>query len=251
MNNAKNRFKRYCLSITWAFCAMSLSSYTLAMSLEEVSVLTEEYPPYNYLDDQGRLKGIAVELLARAYKEAGISLDIENITVQPWPRSYRQLQRNTSTMLFSMTRNAQREKLFKWAGPISDTKVVLIAKKSNQIKIDSLEDLKKYTIGGILDDIGLQLVKELLKNPDKKQVVSVPTTASLTGMLAIDRINLWAYEENAAQFFLARNGFNPDDYETVYTLGEGLLYYAFSLHIDQKIVDRLQTAIDIVRANSD
>lgn len=224
-----------------------LTSSLKAASLEDITILTEEYPPYNYLDEKGYLKGIAVDLLINAYKEAGIELNTGDIKLQPWPRSYRQLLRAKNTMLFSMTRNAQREKLFKWVGPISKTKISLIAKKSRNIVINNAADLKQYRVGGILEDIGLQLVESIFK--DKQNIISVPTSASLTGMLHLNRIDLWAYEENAAYLFLGRHGFDSDLYESVYTLSEGELFYAFSLKTEQKIIDQLQRAIDKLREN--
>jgi ABC-type amino acid transport substrate-binding protein len=217
-----------------------------AASLQDLTILTEEYPPYNYLDDKGYLKGIAVDLLVKAYEKAGTALNTADIKIQPWPRSYRQLQRTTNTMLFSTTRNTQREPLFKWAGPISKTKISLIAKKSRNIIINEPKDMEQYKVGGILEDIGLQLVTSLLSS--KNNIVAVPTTPSLTGMLNLDRIDLWAYEENAAKLFLKRHGFDTELYESVYTLSEAELFYAFSLKTEQKIVDRLQRAIDEIRA---
>jgi polar amino acid transport system substrate-binding protein len=217
-----------------------------AASLEEIKILTEEYPPYNYLNSEGHLAGTAVDLLVKAYAETGIVLDTQNIKIQPWPRSYRQLLRSSNTMLFSMTRNAQREKLFKWAGPISNTKVVLMAKKNRNIMIKTADEIKKYIIGGIRDDIGLQLVSQLLTDVNIKHVISVPTVSSLTGMLKLNRIDLWAYEENAAKLFLKRYGLDATHYEAVYTLSEAQLYFAFGLNTEQKIVDRLQKAIDSV-----
>ena len=224
---------------------VTFAPFSNAAALEDITILTEEYPPYNYLDEKGYLKGIAVDVVMKADAQAGLTLDTAAIKTQPWPRPYRQVQRTTNTMLFSTTRNLQREPLFKWAGPISKTKISLIAKKSRNIVIKEAQQLEQYKIGGILEDIGLQLVKSLLS--DKSKIVSVPTTPSLTGMLYLDRIDLWAYEENAAKLFLKRHGFDTDHYESVYTLSEAELFYAFSLKTDQKIIDRLQLAIDAVR----
>jgi ABC-type amino acid transport substrate-binding protein len=239
--------KLFSALITYFLLSLSpFLSYVNAASLEDITILTEEYPPYNYLDEKGYLKGIAVDLLVKAYAKAGTALNTGDIKMQPWPRSYRQLQRTNNTMLFSTTRNTQREPLFKWAGPISKTKISLIAKKSRNIVINEPKDMEQYKVGGILEDIGLQLVTSLLSN--KKNIVAVPTTPSLTGMLNLDRIDLWAYEENAAKLFLKRHGFDTSLYESVYTLSEAELFYAFSLKTEQKIVDLLQHAIDEVRA---
>jgi ABC-type amino acid transport substrate-binding protein len=213
--------------------------------LEDVLILTEEYPPYNYAGKNREVKGIAVELLIKAYANAGITLKSTSIKMQPWPRSYRQTQKGSNILLFSMTRTPQRESLFKWVGPISATKIVLIAKKSSNIRITDTEQLSQYFIGGILDDIGIQLVRKLVEFD--ANVLTTPYAKSLAKMLERGRIDLWAYEENSAKLFFERNNMNVDDYETVYVLSEAELFYAFSLKTDQKIIDRLQKALDEVK----
>jgi ABC-type amino acid transport substrate-binding protein len=210
--------------------------------LENILLLTEEYPPYNFVDSQGRLQGKSVLLLERAFSKAGIKLHRPLIRVQPWPRSYRQVQTGHNILLFAMTRTPAREQLFKWAGPISQTKVVLLARKDRNLKISSIDQLNNYVIGGIQNDIGTLLVKDLLNNKANIHIIS--HAASLAKLLDRKRIDLWAYEENAANHFFIRNNLNPQDFESVYTLSVSELYYAFSLNTDQKIVDRLQGALD-------
>ena len=228
-------------------CISSLFSTQkiIAASLENLLVLTEEYPPFNYLAEDGVVKGIAVDLLIAAYKKAGIKLDPSYIKIQPWSRSYRQLQKGENIMLFSTTRTPARESLFRWAGPITKTRIVLIAKKSRNIRVSSPDELAQYFIGGILDDIGVQLVRELLEF--NTNILTSPHAQSLAKMLDIGRIDLWAYEENAAKLFFERNNLDPNNFESIYTLAESELFYAFSLKTDQKIVDRLQKAINEVR----
>ncbi|MGB1238689.1 MAG: substrate-binding periplasmic protein [Pseudomonadales bacterium] len=222
-----------------------LATYTAAQTLQDTLVLTEEYPPYNYLDEQGNLQGIAVDLLERAYRQGGVSFDRTHIRVQPWPRSYRQVQKGSNVMLFSMTRTPAREALFQWAGPISKTKVVLLAKRGRGIKIDTVDDLSGYVIGGIHNDIGVILVHELLNY--KAEVLTTPHASSLAKMLHLKRIDLWAYEENAAKLFIQRSGFDPENYEAVYTLSESELYYAFSLNTPASTVEQLQRALDSLK----
>jgi len=42
--------------------------------LDKLRFITEEYPPYNYVEN-GRLQGLAVELLERAFALDGLQLD--------------------------------------------------------------------------------------------------------------------------------------------------------------------------------
>ena len=113
--------------------------------LSHLEVMTEEYPPYNYHKD-GELKGLAVELLVASIQTIPEYPKFE-MKIFPWPRAYQTLLQSPDTMLFSMTRTPEHEPLFKWAGPIASTRIVLLAKKDNHIKIDSANDLSQYVIG--------------------------------------------------------------------------------------------------------
>ena len=217
----------------------------MANNLNQVTILTEGYPPYNYQGENGELQGIAVNLLVAAYRQANVDFDKKTIKLQPWPRAYRSVLQGTNIMLFSMTRTRSREKLFKWAGPISKTRIVLLAKKTSQIVISTPDDLTQYIIGGIRNDIGLLLVRELVA--DSGQLLTSPYASSLANMLNLGRIDLWAYEENVASHFMQREGLDPNDFTVVYTLSEAELYYAFSLDTEQKIVDGLQSILDQFR----
>ena len=237
------------LKITAVNCLLliilTLSRTVIATSLEDIEIMTEEYPPYNYLGSDGEITGIAVDVLKAAYQQAGIKLDTNNIQMTPWPRAYRLLKLSDKHLLFSMTRTPSREKLFKWVGPITKTKISLIAKKSNNIKISTPQDLKKYVIGGILDDIGVLLVRDLIGF--NANILTTAYAKSLARMLDLNRIDLWAYEENTAKHFFKLNNLNPEDYESIYVLSEADLYFAFGKNTEVKIIERLQKALDQVK----
>ncbi|MEH6442766.1 MAG: transporter substrate-binding domain-containing protein [Oceanospirillaceae bacterium] len=224
-------------------------SLLIAGSLEEVTIYTEEYPPYNYRGKTGELQGVAVDLLVNAYKNANVRFAKNKIKLRPWPKAYREVLTSTNAMLFSMTRTESREKLFKWVGPISKTKVVLLAKKSNGIAINSIADISQYVIGGVHNDVGLSLVGDLVAN--KGQLRGFSSASAIAKVLNLGRIDLWAYEENVAKHFLRNLNLDLADFESVYTLSESELYYAFSLKTDQKIVDELQATLNKFRLISD
>jgi ABC-type amino acid transport substrate-binding protein len=218
----------------------------MASNLDNVSIYTEEYPPYNYRDKNGEVQGIAIDLLVDAHKHANISFDKDTIKLRPWSNAYQKLLDTPNTLLFSMTRTEEREKLFKWAGPISKTKVVLLAKKSNNIRIDDISDISKYSIGGIYNDIGLTLVTGIMAN--KGQIRPFLSATAIAKMLNLGRIDLWAYEENVAKDFIKRLNLDLDDFEAVYTLSDAELYFAFNVNTDQNVIDHLQSILDEYRA---
>lgn len=208
-------------------------------------VLSDEYPPFNYRNSEGKLTGVAIELLSQAYNAANTELDRNKIAVQPWPRSYKQVQKERNIILLSMTRTPEREALFQWVGPIAKTRIGLIAKKSSHIKIDKKEGILQYEIGGNPTNIGVQLVRKQLGG--KAKITITPHPESLVKMLALGRFDLWAYEESSAKLVFESFGLNPNDFESVYTLSESEIYYALNLKEDPEIVKTLQQAIDNVR----
>lgn len=131
-----------------------------AATLYDIEFITEAYPPYNF-EENGMVKGITVEILLEVSKEAGQPLKRSQIKLRPWARGYRQALSGPMVMLFSMSRTQEREDKFQWVGPILKNKVAVLAKKSSGIKIIKSDDLKKYSIGAVLDDVGEQMLKSL------------------------------------------------------------------------------------------
>ncbi|SON52525.1 substrate-binding periplasmic protein [Vibrio tapetis] len=214
------------------------------LALERLTYLTEEYPPYNFLDN-GELKGISIDLLLAASTSVGSPIEKGQIRLQPWPRGYRSIQADKDTVLFAMARTPQREDKFKWAGPIGDTRIVVLAKKSARVKITKGQDLKKYSIGVISDDVGHQLV--LKAGAGDENIERVTTAIALVKMLDFGRIDLWAYEENVAAWTMSKVGVDKDQFEVVYVLKNLSMYYAFNVNTDDKYISKLQRGLDLIK----
>ncbi len=209
-----------------------------------LSFITEAYPPYNFSDDN-ILRGIAVDLLVIASQQTPQPVQRSQIHLMPWARGYRTVLNTADTVLFSTTRTAERETLFKWAGPIATTRVVLLARKDRGIQIKSASDLQHYRIGAIHDDVGEQSVLAL--GISNQQLHISANADALARQLQAGRIDLWAYEENVASWFLHNAGFNKDEFETVYLLKEGELWFAFNRAVSDEQIQPLQKAIDELR----
>lgn len=208
---------------------------------ENLSFITEEFPPYNYTESE-IARGITVDVLLEAAEAAGLPLERKDIRSLPWARGYQMVQKGPGVSLFAMTHSQAREPLFKWVGPVVATRVVLMARKARQLKVNTPADLAAYQIGAIREDIGHLLLREL-GVADKNLQLSA-SAISIASMLSKDRIDFWAYDEATASWFIKRLGFNSADFEAVYVLKEGEMYYAFSLDVDDAPLQRLQAGLD-------
>lgn len=211
-----------------------------------LSFITEAYPPYNF-SEANILRGIAVDLLVAASQQTPQPVLRSQIRLLPWARGYRTVLNTADTVLFSTTRTAEREALFKWAGPIATTRVVLLARKDRNIQINSASDLQHYRIGAVHDDVGEQSVLAL--GAGNEQLHISANADALARQLDAGRIDLWAYEENVAHWFLRNAGFNSDDFASVYLLQQGELWFAFNREVSDEQIQPLQKALDELRSS--
>ncbi len=222
-----------------------LATGAFAGSIEEISFMTEEYPPFNMAGSDGVATGIAVDVLVGMFEKLGVAKTAKDIEVLPWARAYKDVQEKPNTALFCMTHNEERDPLFAWVGPVAPTRISAFALKSRGLKIASEEELKGLSAAVIRDDIGDQLAQSAgVENIDR-----AATNDQNIKKLNAGRVDLWIYEESVAQWQIKDFGFNPEDYEVVYVLSSGELDYAFHKDTDSAIIEQLQKALDDMKAD--
>ena len=226
------------------FIVLTAPEQGKAQSIDDFTIMTEQYPPHNFQVD-GELRGISADIMTLMLSKLGSKLSRKDIEVLPWARGYHETLNHSNKCLFSTTRTEERENLFKWVGPISPTKVALIAKKSRNIQINSIDDLSKYTIGVITDDIAEQTLINM--RVDGLILDDVSRTIMNIKKLNSERIDLWGYAEEVAKWELKSNGFNPNEYETVYVLQANELYFAFNMETPDKLINQLQRVLDEIK----
>lgn len=219
-----------------------------AHDLDELTFITEDYPPLNFERD-GRRQGIAVDLLVEMFKTARLNKASPDIKVWPWARGYETALREKNVVLFSTVRTEAREHLFKWVGPIMPSRIVLVAKKKRRIRVADSDELKhsSHRIGVVREDIGGQLLDKL--GVSKERTLQANTGVSLAKLLHLDRVDMWAYGAEVILWNLKELGYPTADYEEVFTLADAHSYYfALNKSTDDRLVAELQTALDRVKA---
>ncbi len=216
-------------------------SILCAQSIDDLVPFTEEYPPYNYTS-KGVLEGISIDLIERMFEISLSKLRRKDIIVASWARGYYSIQNKKNAVLFATTRSKSREKLFKWVGPITPTSISLHVKNNSNIKISNYEDIKAYTVCVIRDDIAQQLLLENGIETDK--LIITTTTEQNIQLLNMNRADIWAYECNAAFWALQANGYNLENYKTIFTLEESELWFAFNNQTPDSVIKQLQKALN-------
>ena len=96
---------------------------TLSASQDyKLEISTGELPPYSYTINN-QLTGLAVDIVREIQKRVK---NTQKIRVFPWNRGYNMTLKKKGYALFTTARTKQREKLFKWVGPITNLKLVML-----------------------------------------------------------------------------------------------------------------------------
>jgi ABC-type amino acid transport/signal transduction systems, periplasmic component/domain len=224
-----------------------LGRHVPAVGLLQLQYLTEEWAPYNYLED-GNASGIAVDILEAAFQDIGIERSRKDVRIVPLEDGFRETQ-NGSTVLFSIVRSPEREALYKWAGPFTKGRFVVYAPIRRNIVITSPEDLNRYRIGVVAGTIENTLLTD--GGVRASQIVNRPAPEELLRMLEEGQIDLWATGDLAGRHQMMLTAQDPNAYEIVYTLSENDFYYIFSKNVPDTLVMAFEQALESVRTPRD
>ncbi len=91
------------------FCS---SSVLAGQNFYGIDFMTENYPPYNYIEDETK-KGLFIDVLIEISIRMGTPITKDDIQLLPWARGYRSILNNEKKCLFGMAKSQERAPLFK------------------------------------------------------------------------------------------------------------------------------------------
>ncbi len=212
-----------------------------AFSDEKLTVLTEDWPPFNYMEDE-KVVGISTDLVIEALKRAGYAFEIK---MYPWKRAYQTTIETPNTILYTTSRTEIRENLFKWVGPLYPRQIIMYKlKKRTDIVVNSIDDLKIFQLG-ILNGGSVQeyLSANGFKNREHYQTVA--TEHQNLMKLFKNRVDLIPGSEMSMAFRMKDTPYNYSDLQNAFVLiDKGGYYIAVNKNTSDQIVHRLQTVFD-------
>lgn len=210
---------------------------------EPFKIMTEDWPPYNYqINDQ--IKGISVAITRAVQQKIN---NHDPIVLYSWNRAYYSILHKKHHILFSMVRLKEREKNFKWVGPISRSIGSFFEHKDRPTGIKNLEDAKKVKIieaGAPSNAVYIYLTSlgfgNLAGSYDTDNVAS----------LVHQRVSLAALNPFTVAWDLKRNGYPMNTLkDTQIVFYDKPLFLAFSAETDDIIIHQWQQALDELRAS--
>lgn len=205
--------------------------------------MTEELPPFAYYKDD-KLQGLSVDIVRAILARLDLK---DSISVLPWARAYHETLKKPNHVLFSMSRNNEREYSFQWVGPIIEDRVYFYSHVNTENSITSIEDAKKaktvivsrdFPEHKFLQDKGFNNLS-LVVSPAQgfKRIISkrgdLMPAGELTVLPTVKRLKI--------NGLLLKN--------TGVQLFSHYLYIAMSLNTPQTEVKRWQQALDQIKTD--
>jgi len=196
----------FCLNLFILIAFNFFGSYAVAD--DQITVVTENWYPFNYLDKNGNIVGKSTDIVKKILSNANIDYSID---IYPWKRSMNLARTRPNVLIYSILRTPIREKLFHWICPISSKVKHQVYKLSSRkdIVVKSEEDIKNYSLSltrgtfphqymqslGLVDGVNLQVTSENDIN---------------VKMLIKGRVDLIVEVESAIYSMLMAQGLKPD-----------------------------------------
>lgn len=169
-----------------------------------IRVITEELPPYNMTRD-GQMTGMSTEVVQAVLKEVNVQATIESM---PWARAYDLALHDPDVLIYSITRTAEREHLFKWVGTIASSRWYLYSSTVHPVSLMDLDDARAWQTATVNEDVGEQYL--IGKHFVVGQQLQSSTRYELNYQkLRTGHVDLWISDELNADYLARQAGDDP------------------------------------------
>lgn len=209
-------------------------------------ILTEDYPPFNFLDKSGNVVGQSAEIVNFILEKLGSEASIEMVALAD---GMSMAQKGPNTAMYSINRTTQRENSFKWVGSISYYEQAFYAMKVSNITLSKFEDAKNVSkIGVYKGDAGNQfLASQGFTNLDESA-----TDVEALQKLANGKVDMWLGNTAGLAITALEAGVNPDDLIQLPTVViRADLYVAFSKDVPDTTIASWQSILDSMKKDKD
>ena len=183
-------------------CGRSVSNSEQADNLPEVVVGCDNYSPFSFMDINGNMTGIDVELARAAFSRIGYTPRFVFIN---WEDKKVLLARGEIDCVWSSFTMSDREDEYRWAGPYMKSKQVVAVNEDSDIY--SLKDLE----GKIMAVQSTTKPEDIIRNndgtlPELKKVISVQKRELIFILLSKGYVDALAAHDTSVDQFMADTG---------------------------------------------
>lgn len=213
-------------------------------ALPKIIVGSDDYAPYNYLDETGTPAGVDVELAKEAFSRMGYEPVFVHL---PWEQKDNYLADGSVDCLWGCFTMNGRETLYQWAGPYLYSRQIVVVRADSPIQ--TLSDLAgaRISVQATTKPEELWLHREGTNLPQPEWVYSFSAMEEVYATLRKGYADAICGHEKALQVFLQSV---PDAYRALdEQLFRSEVGVAFGLDFDEAFVSELNRTLQEMQAD--
>ncbi len=225
------------------FCFFLFLYSALSLAEEKITVVTENWHPYSFLQTDGRIVGQSTSFVRKTLEIAKINY---SINLYSWDKAYALARTQESVLIYSIIKTPIREKYFHWFCPIAKPIAQSIYKLSvrDDIEIDKKSDFSGYLFG-ITRGTFPQDVLAKHGVVEGKNLQLVATSDRNLKMLLLERVDLIVEADDAIFTMLKEGGYPASHIKKIYSFNGhngGELCMALNKKSSPSIVAKIKEA---------
>ena len=175
-----------------------------------IEIVSEEWPPYSYLNEKNEPSGLITERLINQLRQHQIAY---NIRFLPWARAYHTARSEKNTLIFPISKNTERLPYFHWICPVYDyISVQAFSKKKRGFSNYTLTQLRQRDVRiGVMR--GDNSYKHLLELGFKHENLDVSANEiSNIHKLAANRVDVIFQSKESFDYRMKNLDYSRSDY---------------------------------------
>ena len=189
-------------TVFFVLCLSALSYQGLAK--DSVQVVTENFYPYNYLDENAQIVGQSTELVKQVLNNADVDF---SLALYPWTRAMSLASDKPNVLIYTILRTPEREPDFHWICPVAPKRLHKLFRLQQRpdVVVNSLQDIKNYSIAVTRDTFLHKFMLQLGLIEGQNLQVTADDKVNITLFLA-GRVDLLAeFDDSLSRTLIADN----------------------------------------------
>jgi polar amino acid transport system substrate-binding protein len=163
-----------------------------------------------------------------------------------WEAAYSRGQADKDTCIYSISRLANRERLFTWVAQIGANKWAVFGRSDFTMPVTTLADLRPLKIGGVIADSKVEFLRgNAVTNIKEVSRDELNPPRLFLKQADLDHIDLWVTGEHSAAEIASKVKAGP--IKLVHVIREEPLWLACSPRTERDIVNKLAAALNAMQ----
>jgi len=209
------------------------------IELNKLTIYSEIWPPFQTLDENGDLSGIATNQIKQILNAANVPFEIKPL---PWARALHLVNLQHNSLIYSLSRITERESLYHWIYKVGHVKTFILSlSHRTDIKLVKETDLKQYTLILKRHEATNQYFLDLGFDPNIN-IIYVNNSEQALHLLAKGRGDIYPITESGFMPAVNQSGLSSGLFSLTYELKnfEVDLYLAAHIQSDKAVIDKLK-----------